>query len=136
MAFKPPEKFDFAHPEVWEAWRNRFQRFHVATKLGKEEVAVQRAQLIYAMGPEADRIYQTFTVEDDTTFDAVLKMFDEYFMPRKNVIHLRAVFNSRNQQSGESVEQYVRQLYELSEHADFDKKDDAIRDRLVLGLRV
>ena len=43
--------------------------------------------------------------------------------------------NERNQKEGESVEEYIRLLYELSEHADFaDRQSTLIRDRLVLGL--
>ena len=36
---------------------------------------------------------------------------------------------------GESVDEYVRSLFELSEHAQFAEKEETIRDRLVLGLQ-
>ena len=52
----------------------------------------------------------------------------------QNVIHERAKFHKRNQKEGESVEEYIRHLYELSEHADFADRESTIRDRLVLGL--
>ena len=42
--------------------------------------------------------------------------------------------NERNQKEGESVEEYIRLLYELSEHADFADRQSTIRDRLVLRL--
>ena len=60
--------------------------------------------------------------------------FNDYFEPRRNVIHERAKFHKRNQKEGESVEEYIRHLYELSEHADFADRKSTIRDRFVLGL--
>ena len=134
--FKPPEPFEFSKPEQWPAWSQRFSRFRIASKLDKEAFDVQVSSLIYAMGAEAEKVYSTFTITADTTFDAVVKLFDGHFTPQKNIIHERAVFHSRQQQPNENVEAFVRALYELAEHAGFGgDKDDAIRDRLVVGLR-
>ena len=47
----------------------------------------------------------------------------------------RAKFHLRQQAEGETVEQYVRALYELAANCKFPDVEDAIRDRLVLGLR-
>jgi hypothetical protein len=56
------------------------------------------------MGPEAEKVYSSFTIitqaprndSDDpprTTFDDVIKMFDQHFNPRVNVIHEHAQFH-------------------------------------------
>ena len=138
MAFKPPTPFNFHEPAEWSAWRSRFGHFRLASKLSKEdqEVHVQVIALLYSMGPEAERIYSTFELaEGDRTFDTVLSKFDEHFIPQRNIIHLRAQFHRREQQSKETIEEYIRALYELSEHANFPNKEDCIRDRLVLGVR-
>ena len=63
----------------------------------------------------------------------MLNKFDLYFVPQKNVIHVRAMFHGRNQGSGESIRSFVSALYELSEHTNFPVRDEAIGDRLVLG---
>ena len=55
-------------------------------------------------------------------------------MPQRNVIHERAVFHKRSQQVGETMEEYVRALYDLAETAGFPDKENTIRDRLVLGV--
>ncbi|KAK7114359.1 GEL complex subunit OPTI-like isoform X1 [Littorina saxatilis] len=39
--FKPPENFDFRQPAGWQAWRERFARFRLASKLNKEDGDVQ-----------------------------------------------------------------------------------------------
>ena len=57
--------------------------------------------------------------------------FNAYFEPKRNAVHERAKFHKRNQKEGESVEEYIRHLYEPSEHADFADRESTIRDRLI-----
>uniref|UniRef100_A0AAV2M4H2 Retrotransposon gag domain-containing protein n=1 Tax=Knipowitschia caucasica TaxID=637954 RepID=A0AAV2M4H2_KNICA len=85
------------------------------------------------MGSEAEKIFTSFNLSEDEkkSYEAVLKKFDEYFIPRRNIIHERACFYQRGQQPGETAEQYIRVLYEVAEHCEFgDKRDEHIRDRL------
>ena len=117
---------------------NAFRAIHLASELDREDKAVQISTLIYAMGPEAEKIYTTFTgMDDNTTLQQVLAKFDEHFVPWVNVLHERALFYSRARQPDENVETYVRKYvrYVLSEHANFPSKEESIRDRLVLVVR-
>lgn len=146
MAFKPPTCFDFNTPEQWPSWRQRFIRYHTCAELSKKSFDVQVSALIYSMGAESEKIYSTFTIvtnhregqdppdPPNTTFENVIAMFDQYFQPKRNIIHERAVFHQRNQHAGESTEAYIRSLHDLAEHADFPDKETVIRDRLVVGL--
>ncbi|KAK7093228.1 hypothetical protein V1264_007018 [Littorina saxatilis] len=136
MAFKPPANFDFVRPAGWAEWRQRFGRYRVASKLMKEDGEIQVSSLIYSMGNEAEKIFSQFNLnaEDSKKYDVVLEKFNEYFLPKKNVIHERAKFHRREQKEEESVEQYIRALYDLSEYAEFAEKETTIRDRLVLGV--
>jgi len=43
-------------------------------------------------------------ITSSTTFNLVKEKFDSYFNPKKNVIIERYKFNSRTQESGESVD--------------------------------
>ena len=68
--FTPPASFAFDKPSEWPEWKQRFQRYRIATKLDKEEGNVQVSCLIYAMGSEAENIYKSFLfageeVDDD-----------------------------------------------------------------------
>lgn len=55
---------------------------------------------------------------------------------QRNVIYERSKFHSKVQLPGESVEAFVRQLYELTGNCDFGaQKDEQIRDRIVIGIR-
>uniref|UniRef100_A0AAV2LJT0 Retrotransposon gag domain-containing protein n=1 Tax=Knipowitschia caucasica TaxID=637954 RepID=A0AAV2LJT0_KNICA len=90
------------------------------------------------MGSEAEKLFTSFNLSEDEkkSYEAVLKKFDEYFIPRRNIIHERACFYQRGQQPGETAEQYIRVLYEVAEHREFgDKRDEHIRDRLVVGIQ-
>lgn len=66
----------------------------------------------------------------------VMEKFDEYFFPRWNLIHERAVFHQRVQRPGEPAETFIRALYDLSEHCKFrDSRDENIQDRIVVEIR-
>uniref|UniRef100_A0A3B1ITQ0 Gypsy retrotransposon integrase-like protein 1 n=1 Tax=Astyanax mexicanus TaxID=7994 RepID=A0A3B1ITQ0_ASTMX len=136
--FNPPINFSFDKPSEWPDWKQRFVRYRTATKLDKEDGAVQVSCLIYAMGSESENVYRSFTFEEEghsNDFDRVLGKFDEYFVPRRNVIHERACFHQRVQRPGEKAETFIRALYELSEHCDFGaSRDENIRDRIVVGI--
>ena len=49
-------------------------------------------------------------------------------------IHERARFHQHAQQSGESIETFVRNLSGISEFCAFTDKKEQIRDRLVIGI--
>ena len=115
-SIKPPENFNFSKPVEWPAWKQRFLRYRTASKLTDDDGAVQVSTLIYSMGPESERIFQSFAVPPATEaipdpsnhFDTILKLFDTHFVPKRNVIHERAKFYTRSQSQSETIEQYVR----------------------------
>ena len=135
--FNPPESFNFSKPGEWPEWKQRFTRFRTATKLNGESDEVQISSLVYAMGAEAETVIKSFVYAeegDDKKYPKVLKLFDDYFVPKKNVIHERARFHLRSQNQGESVESFVRSLHEIAAYSEFGQKSEQIRDRLVIGI--
>ncbi|CAL9684738.1 unnamed protein product [Knipowitschia caucasica] len=120
--FGPPETFDFSKPAEWPIWRRRFDRYRVATKLNRDSGEVQVNTLLYALGREAEPIYDSFVYSDSedensddeertqSRFDysKVIAKFTEHFVPKRNVIHDRACFYKRVQKPGESVEAFLR----------------------------
>ncbi|CAM1325385.1 Uncharacterised protein r2_g3422 [Pycnogonum litorale] len=98
--YKAPESFDFAEPERWPVWKQRFLRFRTATKLDKESDAVQVSSLLYSMGQAAEDIFESFTwpaemSAETANFNVCLSLFDSYFVPRRNIVHGRAKFHAR-----------------------------------------
>ena len=79
------------------------------------------------MGREGEHVFGSLQFAeqgDNAKFENVMQKCDEYFVLKKNIIHERARFHQRKQQCGESVEAFVRALYEIAEHCQFhDKKE-------------
>ena len=114
-----------------------FRSLQMCDKAKKEDEELQINALIYAMGKEAEHIFKAFTFEEgcQKKFNVVSKKFEEHFVPKRNIIHERACFHRRVQKDGESVEAFIRNLYELAEHCEFGpKRDGQIRDRIVIGI--
>ena len=135
--FSPPENFNFGNPAEWPDWKQRFMLFRMATKMNKEEDPVQISSLIYCMGREAEHVFGSLQFAeqgDEAKFDKVMQKLDDYFVPKRNIIHEQARFHQRKQEPGESVEAFVRALYEIAEHCQFQDKKEQLRVRLVIGL--
>ena len=137
--FNPPAPFSFK-PNEWPQWLDEFARFRIATKLHKEEGDVQRDSLLYAMGgQQANRIFRTLTFvapEVDTKYETLVSKLTEYFIPQRNVIHERCVFQSRQQLASESVEEFARELQTLAVHCEYkEETNEMVRDRFVMGVR-
>ena len=75
---------------------------------------MQVSALINTMGREAEHVLKSFTLAegDDSKIGVILAKVDEHFVLKRNIIHKRVHFHQRNQNQGETVESFVRGLYE------------------------
>ena len=116
----------------------QFQTCYTAAELQGKEKNVQIAILLNAAGAEAQEIHEQFTfaeTEDKEDYKVVLKKFDLYCRPRKNVVYDRHRFWSRNQCEEEPVDKWVKELRVIAKDCDFDaQEDNMIRDRIVFGV--
>ena len=66
----------------------------------------------------------------------LMDVLREYYEPKKVVMAARFLFHQRQQQPGESVAIYLAELRKLAVPCEFGETlDEALRDRLVCGLR-
>ena len=85
------------------------------------------------------KIYNGFDLnqEDKCTLDVIIAAFDRYAIGEINKTFERYLFNKREQQEGESIDQYVAELRILAQSCNFCNclHDSLIRDRIVLGIK-
>jgi len=133
-----PGELDFSKPESWPKWIKRFERYLSVIKLIEKSDKEKIDLLCYSMGEKSEEILTQVipTITSSTTFSIVKEKFDSYFNPKRNVIFERYKFNSRIQESGESVDSFVTALYSLIETCEYGNiKNELIRDRIVIGIR-
>ena len=87
----------------------------------KEDEARQVSTLMYCLGDDAEGVLASTSITDEAhkTYKDVVAKFDEYLDVRKNVIYQRAKFNTRDQQEGETADEYITMLYELIETCEY-----------------
>ena len=92
--------------------------------------------LLYCMGESAEDVLAFMhPTMDEKGYYGV--MMDNFFKVRKNVIFEWARLNNRVQLPKETAEQFITDLYHLVKSCDYPEgfKEEAIRDRLVVGIR-
>lgn len=91
------------------------------------------------IGPSAYGVLKNLVTPDlpkDKSYADLVKLLKNHYNPKPLTISERFKFNKRNQKEGETVSDYVVILKELSTYCDFGTfLNDALRDRLVCGLR-
>ena len=121
----------------WEFFRQQWEDYEVATGLDKQTSKIRLASLRSLMGKDC---LQTFlnlniSVEDRNNVEACMTALENYFKPQRNVVYERYVFNSCEQNQGESVDSYVTRLRKFASSCKFGTvTDELIRDKLVIGI--
>ncbi|KAK4886738.1 hypothetical protein RN001_003009 [Aquatica leii] len=121
----------------WEKYKHKFLLYLEASEKNAKPDKLKVALLLNLMGDESIDIFNTFQYAENETkdnFEVVLKKFDEYCKPRKNVVFESFNFFSRSQELSEPVDKYVTDLKKLAVPCEFGEQQEMlIRDRLVLG---
>ncbi|XP_077531148.1 uncharacterized protein LOC144143238 [Haemaphysalis longicornis] len=94
--------------------------------------------LVYFKGPQAEDIFNTFklTTDEQKNFNAVLKGFEDYFIPQRNIFYERAKFSTKVQPDGESVEDFTTALHTLADSCNYGELcEKIIHSRLVVRLK-
>lgn len=129
-----PDKFNFTIPAGWPQWKKRFDRYMSVSGLSQKTDAEKIDILRYLMGEESEQIVAQWKTKP-TTYQRALDAFEKHFIPSRNVIFERFKFNSRVQQPGESVDQFINSLHALSDFCEFGNlREELIRDRIVIGM--
>ena len=99
--------------EEWPRWSKRFERFRQASDLASKTEEVQISTLVYSMGDKAEDLLQSFNLTDEEAkkYSTVKANYENHFVKRRNTIYERAKFNRRKQEDGETVDEFITDLY-------------------------
>ena len=128
-AFKPQE-------EDWSEYTERLTFYFAANGITTD--AKKRAVLLSYCGPATFRLLRSLVLPvslDEISFENLMKKMKEHREPQPSVIVRRFQFNTRKQQAGETVANYVAALRKAAEFCDYgDSLSEMLRDRLVCGI--
>lgn len=123
--------------EGWKAFLFQFSNFLLAFGHSEAEDKKKVALLLHMLGPEVIHIYNSFNLGDSTKvkYADLVKKFENFFSPKKNVSLERHTFFTRKQKAGESIESYVTDLKVLAGTCEFKElKDSLVKDVFIVGL--
>ena len=109
----------------WQKWVRCFETFSVAAGCTHD---AQKRQ--YSCFYTVRDIFETLP-DTGNTYDEVKVKLENYFKPKANVPYNRHVFRQSEQNSEESVAQFVTKLRKLAIGCSFDSADDFIRDQVI-----
>ena len=92
--------------------------------------------LLNFIGEDGYSVYENFTTDEQTTYAKVTKAFEDFYAPKMNRTLERHKFFTREQNLGESIDDYVNELKTRSRDCEFGTlRDSLIADRIVCGIR-
>ena len=125
--------------ENWSYFREQWNDYEIATSLREKDEKIRVATLRGIMGKDCYNIYRRLALEaeEKERFTNILNGLVKYFKPALNVTYERFVFNTCDQQSHETIDEYVNKLRGLIETCEFGTliRDSLIQDRVVLGTK-
>ncbi|XP_039299843.1 uncharacterized protein LOC120355483 [Nilaparvata lugens] len=132
-----PLRLDGNLAENFRKFKQNFEIYLLAAGHEKKDTKIKTAILLNVIGEDAVELYNTFNLDDTgkSDYDKVIKQFQEYADPKKNIVMERFHFNSRSQQENEPFNNFLTDLKKLVKSCEYkDQTDSLIRDRIVLGV--
>ena len=121
-------------------WKTKFLDYSLLNNVHKLETKEQKAVFRALLDDEWLRILQfvlqTKLDDNSTSIDEVITEMQTYLRSQRNVVLDRKEFYSRNQQNGESFDDYYMILQEIAAFCDFCQQciEDQYRDRIITGI--
>lgn len=124
--------------ENWKRWKQVWDSFEIASRLNQQKNQIRMVTFIMCIGSDALEVYNSlpFEREDDKmVMSKVLELMEKHCIGQTNVIYECYCFNNRNQENGESCDEYLTSLKVLAKTCNFGSlKDELIRDRIICGI--
>ena len=134
---QPPPALDpHADAAAWKRWKTLFEAYATISKLSERSKEERAATIVAIMGMEAIDLYHSLPLAntgEKANVSKVVEYLEEYFVGKRNEIFEWYIFNSRQQQGGESVQQYIAALRKQAAVCRFESitPDEILRDKIV-----
>ena len=134
-----PLDVDGDRADNWKIWKQRWDNYCIITGLLDQPEDYKCAMLLHSIGIEAMRIFNGLKFsdgEDRNNMADAIKKFDQHFLGQTQEFFERFQFNRRNQESGESIDEYVSVLRNMAKTCGFCDcmRELLIMDRILLGI--
>ena len=136
-----PDRLDVAtdRGDAFRAWKDRWDDFYLLAGIGSMEPRTQMAALRACLTDDTNRVVRNLPLAEGEQQDvtAVLRELEAYAIGQVNEVLERKRFNSRVQGEGETFDDFLTCLRDLSRSCNFCQScnESLIRDRIVIGLR-
>ena len=134
-----PLDVDGDRADNWKIWKQRWDNYCIITGLLDQPEDYKCAMLLHSIRIEAMRIFNGLKLsagEDLNNMADVIKKFDQNFLGQIQEFFERFQFNRRNQESGESIDEYMSVLRNMAKTCGFCDcmRELLIMDRILLGI--
>lgn len=123
--------------QSWKLWIQKFKNYLIASETNKKSQEIQCAQLLHFLGEDAIQVYNTFkfTEKETNNLDALIKKFENHFVPKRNLVYERYKFFTYKQ-TDESIEQYATELKNKAKNCEFKLlEEDLTKTMLIIGIK-
>ena len=124
--------------QAWKKWRQVWDSYEIVSQLARQTDQYRVATFITCIGSDALEIYNSLPLEsetDKTRMDTVLSLMEAHCVGATNEIYERFQFQRRQQEPGETIEQFVTALRALARTCGFaDTLEERVRDQIVYGV--
>ena len=125
--------------ENWGRFKQKYEIFVVASGYEKKSNKEKCCMPLNLAGEQAIEVYNTFTYGEEEERDdpaVLMKKFEAYCNPKRNITYERHLFNTRMQSANETIDAYVTELRLQAKNCEFGALcNELIRDRIVVGIR-
>lgn len=124
----------------WQRFKQKLELYFTVTKphdkpLSKE---AKTAILLSLAGEDVLEVFNNFSfseAESKEDYEAVVCKLDAYWAAQTNEVYARYLFRKRMQATGESFEQFSRDVRMQARSCNFGQLTDSmIRDQIVIGI--
>ena len=137
----PPQPLEIEgdRADNWKIWKQSWQNYCIITGLHSQPEDYKCAILLHSIGIDAMRIYNGMKFSEGKNrikMADVIAKYDQHFLGQTREFFERFQFNRRDQASGESIDEHLSVLRNMSKTCGFCDcmRDFLVMDHLLLGI--